>query len=143
MLKNLKKWNKPQRVHTPLVTMPAKSQLIPEPLGVVLVIAPWNYPIQLLLVPAAGAIAAGLALAGWVATNEGRKIEAGDRSVSGCVAAPNDGGTDCLRQAPRTKLEAFTGDKPARYFGAGNSFPAREAIGKCDPMPASSCSGGE
>ena len=62
MLKNLKKWNKPQRVPTPLDTMPAKSQLIPEPLGVVLVIAPWNYPIQLLLVPAAGAIAAGNAV---------------------------------------------------------------------------------
>ena len=59
MIKNLKKWNKPQRVPTPIVAMPAKSQLIPEPLGVVLVIAPWNYPIQLLLVPAAGAIAAG------------------------------------------------------------------------------------
>jgi aldehyde dehydrogenase (NAD+) len=59
MLKNLKKWNKPERVPTPFVAMPAKSRLIPEPLGVVLVIAPWNYPIQLLLVPAAGAIAAG------------------------------------------------------------------------------------
>lgn len=59
MLKNLNKWNKPERVPTPLVTMPAKSRLIPEPLGVVLVIAPWNYPVQLLLVPAAGAIAAG------------------------------------------------------------------------------------
>ena len=59
MIKNLTKWNKPQRVPTPLVAMPAKSQLIPEPLGVVLIIAPWNYPIQLLLVPAAGAIAAG------------------------------------------------------------------------------------
>lgn len=62
MLKNLRKWNKPQRVPTPIVTMPAKSVLIPEPLGVVLVIAPWNYPIQLLLVPAAGAIAAGNAV---------------------------------------------------------------------------------
>lgn len=59
MLKNLKKWNKPQRVPTPLVSKPAKSLLIPEPLGVVLVIAPWNYPVQLLLVPAAGALAAG------------------------------------------------------------------------------------
>jgi aldehyde dehydrogenase (NAD+) len=39
--------------------MPAKSVLMPEPLGVVCVIAPWNYPVQLLLVPAAGAIAAG------------------------------------------------------------------------------------
>ncbi len=59
MLKNLKKWNKPQRVPSPIVTQPAKSRLVPEPLGVVLVIAPWNYPVQLLMVPAAGAIAAG------------------------------------------------------------------------------------
>jgi len=62
MIKHLKKWNSPQRVGTPFVTMPARSQLRPEPLGVVLVIAPWNYPIQLLLVPAAGAIAAGNAV---------------------------------------------------------------------------------
>ena len=62
MIKKLKKWNKSERVRTPLVTMPARSRLIPEPLGVVLVIAPWNYPIQLLLVPAAGAIAAGNAV---------------------------------------------------------------------------------
>jgi len=62
MIKNLKKWNKPQRVSTPLVTMPARSQLRPEPVVVVLVIAPWNYPIQLLLVPVAGAIAAGNAV---------------------------------------------------------------------------------
>jgi len=62
MLKNLAKWNKPERVSTPLVALPAKSRRIPEPVGVVLVIAPWNYPIQLLLVPAAGAIAAGNAV---------------------------------------------------------------------------------
>ena len=62
MLKNLKKWNKSERVPTPLVSMPAKSRRIPQPLGVVLVIAPWNYPVQLLLVPAAGALAAGNAV---------------------------------------------------------------------------------
>jgi aldehyde dehydrogenase (NAD+) len=59
MLKNLKKWNKVEKVRTPLVALPAKSVRIPEPIGVVCVIAPWNYPVQLLLVPAAGAIAAG------------------------------------------------------------------------------------
>lgn len=59
MIKNLRKWNAPLRVSSPLVTRPSKSRIIPEPLGVVLVIAPWNYPVQLLLVPAAGAIAAG------------------------------------------------------------------------------------
>lgn len=62
MLRNLERWNRPERVRTPLVAMPAKSRLVPEPLGVVLVIAPWNYPVQLLLVPAAGAIAAGNAV---------------------------------------------------------------------------------
>ncbi len=62
MLKNLRRWNRPQRVRTPIVAMPGSSKRIPEPLGVVLVIAPWNYPIQLLLVPAAGAIAAGNAV---------------------------------------------------------------------------------
>lgn len=62
MVKNLKKWNKTERVASPIVTQPSSSRRIPEPLGVVLVIAPWNYPIQLLLVPAAGAIAAGNAV---------------------------------------------------------------------------------
>lgn len=62
MIKNLKKWNKPERVGSPVVTQPSRSLRIPEPLGTVLVIAPWNYPIQLLLVPAAGAIAAGNAV---------------------------------------------------------------------------------
>jgi len=62
MLKNLKKWNKTERVSSPIVTQPSKSRRIPQPLGVVLVIAPWNYPVQLLLVPAAGAIAAGNAV---------------------------------------------------------------------------------
>jgi len=62
MLKNLEKWNRPIKVKSPIVAQPAKSRRIPEPLGVVLVIAPWNYPIQLLLVPVAGAIAAGNAV---------------------------------------------------------------------------------
>ena len=62
MIKNLTRWNRPVRVGTPLVTRPARSRLMPEPLGVVLVIAPWNYPIQLLLVPVASAIAAGNAV---------------------------------------------------------------------------------
>lgn len=62
MVKNLRKWNKPERVGSPVVTQPSKSRRIPEPLGTVLVIAPWNYPVQLLLVPVAGAIAAGNAV---------------------------------------------------------------------------------
>jgi aldehyde dehydrogenase (NAD+) len=62
MIRNLRKWNRPERVGSPVVTQPSRSVRIPEPVGTVLVIAPWNYPIQLLLVPAAGAIAAGNAV---------------------------------------------------------------------------------
>lgn len=59
MVKHLDRWAKPHRVHLPLTALPGKGWIVPEPLGVVLVIAPWNYPIQLLLEPLAAALAAG------------------------------------------------------------------------------------
>jgi aldehyde dehydrogenase (NAD+) len=58
-IKNLKKWMKPSRVKTNLLNFPSKSYILAEPLGVVLIIGPWNYPLQLLLAPLVGAIAAG------------------------------------------------------------------------------------
>lgn len=57
--KKFRKWMKPQSVSTPLSLFPAKSQLRPEPKGVALIIAPWNYPLLLALSPLIGAIAAG------------------------------------------------------------------------------------
>jgi aldehyde dehydrogenase (NAD+) len=59
MKKHLREWAKPKNVPTPLFFQPAKSYIIPEPYGVILVIAPWNYPFQLAVVPIIGAIAAG------------------------------------------------------------------------------------
>lgn len=58
-LKKLKGWMKPQRVGTNLMNLPSQSYVRYEPLGVVLVIGTWNYPVQLLLNPVVGAIAAG------------------------------------------------------------------------------------
>ncbi|HOT15719.1 MAG TPA: aldehyde dehydrogenase [Bacteroidales bacterium] len=57
--KKLKSWSKPRRVWTDIANMPARSYIIPEPLGVTLVIGAWNYPYLLSLHPAACAIAAG------------------------------------------------------------------------------------
>jgi aldehyde dehydrogenase (NAD+) len=57
--KHVASWVKPRKAKVPLTAAPASARVIPEPLGVVLVIAPWNYPIQLLLEPVAAAIAAG------------------------------------------------------------------------------------
>jgi aldehyde dehydrogenase (NAD+) len=57
--KNLKRWSKTRRVHTPMLGQPGKSWLQPEPLGVVLIIGAWNYPLQLTLAGLTAALAAG------------------------------------------------------------------------------------
>ena len=59
ILKHLKNWMQPEMVSTNLLNIPSKSFVMQEPLGVVLIISPWNYPFQLLMTPMAGAIAAG------------------------------------------------------------------------------------
>jgi acyl-CoA reductase-like NAD-dependent aldehyde dehydrogenase len=59
VLKHLKSWVKPKRVSTGIEQFPASAQIYPEPLGVVLIIGPWNYPFQLMISPLTGAIAAG------------------------------------------------------------------------------------
>ena len=58
-LKNLKEWMQPDLVATNLLNVPSKSFVMKEPLGVVLIIGPWNYPLMLLITPLVGAIAAG------------------------------------------------------------------------------------
>ncbi len=58
-LKHLKRWAAPKREHTPLKMFPSSSRVISEPLGNSLIIAPWNYPVQLLLNPLVGALSAG------------------------------------------------------------------------------------
>ena len=52
--KHLKNWMAPQRISTTLQFCPARNRLIPQPLGVVGIISPWNYPLQLTLAPAVG-----------------------------------------------------------------------------------------
>lgn len=58
-LSRLDGWSRPRRVSTPLTLWPAKSRIVPEPYGRVLIIAPWNYPFQLLFSPLVGALGAG------------------------------------------------------------------------------------
>ncbi|RYY94970.1 MAG: aldehyde dehydrogenase [Chitinophagaceae bacterium] len=58
-LQHLKAWMRPEKVATNLLNLPSRSRIHREPLGVVLIIGPWNYPLQLLLAPLVGALAAG------------------------------------------------------------------------------------
>jgi aldehyde dehydrogenase (NAD+) len=61
-LRKLRRWTKPRPVAVPATLMPAVGRIVRQPLGVVLIIAPWNYPVTLLLTPLIGAIAAGNAV---------------------------------------------------------------------------------
>ncbi|RKH04443.1 aldehyde dehydrogenase family protein, partial [Corallococcus sp. CA047B] len=60
--KHLKAWMKPRRVGAPLLLAGTKSEVHPEPKGVVLILAPWNYPFHLLVSPLVAAVAAGNAV---------------------------------------------------------------------------------
>lgn len=59
VLKHFEKWARPTKVNPGALSRPGSAEIIHEPLGVVLVIAPWNYPLQLLIEPMAAALAAG------------------------------------------------------------------------------------
>ena len=60
--KHVGAWAKPRKVRLPLNARPGSGHIVPEPLGVTLVVAPWNYPVQLVLLPIAAAISAGNAV---------------------------------------------------------------------------------
>ncbi|MDM5187580.1 aldehyde dehydrogenase [Bacillus sp. DX4.1] len=57
--KHLSSWSKPKRVRTALTHVGSRGKVVPEPYGVTLVMAPWNYPFQLAIAPLVGALAAG------------------------------------------------------------------------------------
>jgi aldehyde dehydrogenase (NAD+) len=57
--KYLGKWMRPRKVRTPIMVQPGHSYLWPEPKGLVLIIAPWNYPLSMVMAPLVGAMAAG------------------------------------------------------------------------------------
>ncbi|UWZ82289.1 aldehyde dehydrogenase family protein [Occallatibacter riparius] len=59
MQKNLRRWLRPRRVRTPLAAQPGRSWTQPEPFGLALILGTWNYPFQQILIPLAGALAAG------------------------------------------------------------------------------------
>jgi aldehyde dehydrogenase (NAD+) len=57
--RNLKKWLRPHRVSTPIAAQPGRSWIQQEPFGLALILGTWNYPFQQVLIPLAGALAAG------------------------------------------------------------------------------------
>lgn len=58
-LKNVGKWARRRKAHSPIKLFPSRSYIVKEPLGCSLIVSPWNYPVQLLLNPLVGAISSG------------------------------------------------------------------------------------
>jgi aldehyde dehydrogenase (NAD+) len=58
-IEHVNQWMQPSRVHVPLTLRPGNARVIPQPLGLVLIIAAWNYPVHLTFAPLVGALAAG------------------------------------------------------------------------------------
>jgi len=58
-IENLDKWAADESVDTPMTLVPASSKIVSEPLGVALVLGPWNFPYACTIGPAIAAIAAG------------------------------------------------------------------------------------
>jgi len=58
-IKHINTWVKPHKAAIPIEQLPGSGKIYPEPLGIVLIVSPWNYPLQLVIVPLVGAIAAG------------------------------------------------------------------------------------
>lgn len=114
-LKNLKRWAAPSKKSTPLKMFPSRSMIITEPLGVALIMSPWNYPVQLVLNPLVGAIAAGCTAVvkpspyvPHVAEVLERLIyETFDREYIAVVQGHRDVNTELLRQ--RYDVVFFTG----------------------------------
>jgi len=59
IIRNVRRWSRKKRVRNSLANFPADSYVIPQPYGQVLILAPWNYPFHLTMVPAIAALAAG------------------------------------------------------------------------------------
>lgn len=59
VIKKVRQWSQPKKIGSPLVVQPARSTIYSEPYGNILIIAPWNYPFQLIISPLIGALASG------------------------------------------------------------------------------------
>lgn len=123
-LKHMEKWARPRRVPTPLVHHPASSKVIPSPMGVVLVMSPWNYPLQLALVPLVDAIAAG----NCVAIKPSRTSPATGAVIADIVSEAFDPGHACVFEGFDGMNERLLEEKWDLIFFTGSPAVGRTVM---------------
>ncbi|XP_065881662.1 aldehyde dehydrogenase family 3 member H1 [Euphorbia lathyris] len=120
-LKELKHWMAPEKVKTSLTTFPSSAEIMPEPLGVVLIISAWNYPFLLSLDPLVGAIAAGNA----VVLKPSEIAPATSALMAKLVAAYLDSSSIKVIEGAVAETTALLEQKWDKIFYTGNSRVAR------------------
>lgn len=143
-LENLRRWAAPSKKSTPLKMFPSRSMIVTEPLGVALIMSPWNYPVQLVLNPLVGAIAAGCTAVvkpspyvSHVAEVLERMIyETFDREYIAVVQGHRDVNAELLRQ--RYDVIFFTGSpdlgRVVMRAAADNATPVILELGGKSPV---------
>jgi aldehyde dehydrogenase (NAD+) len=121
MLRHLEGWVKPERVGVRTVLRPARATVVSEPVGVVLVIAPWNYPVHLLLLPMAYALAAGNAVVG----KPSEMSSATSAALARWVAAYLDRDAVCIVEGDAPVVTALLAQRWDYIFYTGNGRVGR------------------
>jgi aldehyde dehydrogenase (NAD+) len=121
MLRRIKRWAAPRHVGVPIVQQPGRASIVHEPLGVALVIAPWNYPVHLLLLPMAAAIAAGNCVVGkpseLTAATSATIARLARRHLDGRAVVIEEGGAD--------ETQALLAERFDTVFYTGNGKVGR------------------
>lgn len=115
-ISNLKSWMQPTKVSTGIGQQPATSWIYPDPLGVVLIMSPWNYPINLAMVPLLGAIAGGNTVFLKLSRHSSNTGAVLEKLVlkyldCSCIAVESEGGRDMITKLlePKWNHVFFTG----------------------------------
>ena len=85
-IKHVKQWQRPEKKLTPFLFFPSKSNIFKEPYGLALIIAPWNYPFQLLFSPLVGAISAGNCVVLKTSPSAPATAKVMDSIISACIS---------------------------------------------------------
>ena len=125
-LKNIWKWSRTRRVRTPLAQFPAKSYIIPEPYGNVLIMSPWNYPFLLCISPLISAIAAG----NTAVIKPSAYSPATSRIISGLVSRVFDPGHVAVVEGGRDVNSDLLEQKFDYIFFTGSKAVGRLVMGK-------------
>jgi len=124
--RHLRGWMRPRRAPAPLAQFPARSFAVPEPYGAALILAPWNYPVQLCLAPLIGALAAGCT----VTLKPSAYAPASSRAVRDLLAPLFPPEQVCVVEGGRAENAALLEQKWDYIFFTGSSAVGRVVLEK-------------